>query len=429
MKNKQRIGGGIVAGGFILAFLAMLLDLVLTGQINVGQTPIFLLLCGLVISMLGAAYIGAGTTSALKRQKKQIAIMRTEMSAKEREIKTQREALEKFSDSRLRGLSETVDKMEFLAQSKEMTELPTKSSTQIAIGEIGAPVEKPKPPEEKPKPAMWDKKPKMPLPPAKAKASPLPPPPPKDMVVPGGPPKGMPPPPKDEKPAPPVSDELIEDEDKDEEDVPTVVCTKCKSKIKGKWAVCPFCDAELPKVEDKPGDKIESKEPEQDKGEEEDEEGKGDLISDVLSEVMKTTASYGVGDGMAPKEPVSEEDEDEEEGETDAEEVEEEEEPDTGEDKEEEGPDTGEDKEAATEEEDAGTESPKEDSIPLIPPLPEPLGEEPKPEPPQETGSPEETSPSDEEPKSEGPNVCPNCDKTVKPHWRNCPYCKHYLKG
>jgi hypothetical protein len=59
------------------------------------------------------------------------------------------------------------------------------------------------------------------------------------------------------------------------------------------------------------------------------------------------------------------------------------------------------------------------DAESAIPPIP-PLAETPE-KPAEETGAPPEE-------KTEDDINCPNCGKKMKPHWRNCPYCRVNLK-
>lgn len=429
VKKKRMAGIAIVVVGLVLGLLAIILDLITTGKANFGPDPLFLLIGGLLISVLGAVYIGAGTNEAVRLLNKQVKIMKGELADKEKTIGDQKKNLEGLSDARLTGLSQTVDRLDMYKKEEAAAEAKEKA------------------PEAPPKPA-WEKKPhELPPPPPKSMVAPgpskpkvaheLPPPPPRSMVAPGPmkpagpqelpppPPKGMqvpvphkpvetaPPPvfvprpveaqvppkpvaapliavpiPRPEpakpeaattpppKPAP-KEKELIEEKDREAEEdgtseedlLPSTTCPKCKNTFRGDWDKCPFCDNNLRAI------------PKEEPPKPEPAETGGGLS--ILGFTPKKEQP------PAPAPPV---------------------------------------------------EKPPEERAPLvIPPVPtldralEPPN--PMPEPVAEKPGPSSMIPPLPEPPKATPPIpaiakdkCPGCGKSIKSHWRNCPYCKTLLK-
>ena len=442
VKKKRMAGIAIIVVGLIMGLLAYILDLVTTGKIRSSSTPLYLLLGGLMISVLGAIYIGAGSTEAIRLLNKQVKIMKAELSEKEKTIDEQKKGIETLSDNRLTGLTPTVDRLDMLEKEK-------------AAEAAAKPPEKPSEAAQ-PKQA-WEKK----LDAKRTeKTTELPPPPPKSMVVPGPakpvapqalppPPPGVakgqalpPPPPKsmqvappskpheptvppgpvvaskpvvvapapvlvpkpvvpviavvEPKPAPVVApqppvaqvalinehDEEAEEEEVDEDDLlPTTTCPKCSNTFKGDWEHCPFCDfnlkapvAEPSKTEPVPaapsGISILGYQPKRSGPE------PAPAVTPIPSpEPPKVPPVPTLEKLPEPPRPVE--------------------------------------------------AKPVASSI--IPPLPDftrSTTSVPQPPPVAVAPPPFVPAPATEAAKDK----CPSCYKTVKPHWRNCPYCKAMLK-
>ena len=473
VSKKRGAGLGIIVFGIVLGLLAFILDFVNTGTMELGGTPLMLLLGGLLISVLGAGYIGAGTTEAVRLLSKQVKIMKNELNEKDSIIDEQRRKIEGGGDSRLQTLSETVDRLD-LMEKQDAAKKEEKSPTP-------------------PSPTAWEKKPEEKPPIVKQmkvkaleKPATLPPPPPQSMVVPHQPPKAAalpPPPPKSmqvqqsgspkpqalpssteqtkpiTKPAEPTAlpkqleapkpsvpeakpeaalthspipmvkppmpevkptepkkhdmlDELIneeeesdeeEDEEEEEEEtkdkldipldaealLPSTTCPKCKNTFKGDWGTCPFCDFDLSQVKGEPA-KPEMK-PET-KPEEKPKASEGGGLS-ILSftpkkspaeEKPKPTASTPPASEL-PKIP----------------------------------PAPTVDKPPAP----AQPTPPKEEVKPAVPKVPEPPAKS-TPSAPASPAPATSASASDASSKDK----CSTCGKSVKPHWKNCPYCKSTLK-
>jgi hypothetical protein len=457
VKKKRMAGIAIIVVGLIMGLLAYILDLVTTGKIHSSSTPLYLLLGGLMISVLGAIYIGAGSTEAIRLLNKQVRIMKTELSEKEKTIDEQKKGLETLSDNRLTNLSPTVDRLDMLEKEK-------------AAEAAAKPPEKPA--EAAPAKQAWEKK----LDAKRTeKTADLPPPPPKSMVVPGPakpaasqalppPPPGLakgqalpPPPPKsmqvappskpheptvppgpvlapkpvvapvpvpvpkpvapviavvEPKPAPvaPVNpqvqptpepapvivpqppekededaEEEGEEEEVDEDDLlPTTTCPKCSNTFKGDWEHCPFCDFNLKA----PKEVAPVAEPHQAEP-----APAANAGLSILGYSPKKTAPAPVVTSSPPPEPT---------------------------------------KIPTVPMIERFTEPPrpveaKPATSSIIPPLPDfsrSTTSVPPPPPVAEVPRPVVTAPAAEAPKDR----CPSCNKTVKPHWKNCPYCKAMLK-
>jgi hypothetical protein len=395
MVRKKRMAGiAFIVLGLILGMMAFILDLVTTGKIKFGQTPLYLFLGGLMISFLGAIYIGAGTTEAVRLLSKQVKIMKGELAEKDKTISEQKKGIESMSDSRLTGLSQTVDRLDMMKKEEAKAEKEEKL------------------PEAPPKPA-WEKKPDKPaetLPPPPPKsmvahapakpavpiALPLPPPPPKSMQVSSSqkpiehhmpkPAEALTPPPPVEtpKPAPVVpvpvpvkteaavtappkpaeKEELIE-EPKDEIDeenlLPSMTCPKCGNTFRGDWEHCPFCDYNLKTVP-----KAEASKP------------------------VPAAASGGLSIlGYTPKK----------------------------------------DQPAKAE-----AQAPPAPPVEKMPEPPKPAAASTKPPVsvvPRTTAPPAPSPPQPvlpPRPQKPTTDKCSSCGKSVKSHWRNCPYCKAILK-